>query len=655
VLRRPDHHGLPREPSKLQTVSGVVAAMAVSLAAFIWILTQPAKPTIEPTWPPQSSSPVNISAPTIFGTYAVGQLMFSRLGDWTQDPRYFTVQWQQCNAAGASCADIGGATNRSYTLQNADSGNTVRVGITAHNGFGSTLQYSAVTPVISGGTQNLTPSASGSSQATNSVSTPSFVNGKCGTGGCTVNTGAIFHVNAADSSSAPYGGVCYPVGSCTSSPATISMQIVVARPGNLCGGSSPPAGCSGAAGSATNPRPPVVITWGQTVSGYNDMYNAAANPIAGLGPFIVVEINNTFNPGGNQLPRFPTVQWQTWCYLTGACTNNAGQSFACGTTAQDLCDPIPTVLAVLSAMNCPYTGSGICQGYNTNEVFMLGTSASAIATEDVACDTRTSASFAGVAIVADKFLPPSRINQSAAAQWDTGFPLGPPYGVQTAHMNVQPPNCPELYHPNSTYCVQDCITTSPNTNMSWIFLYGTQDTQNGGCTPSAGNCGGTTWSCMPQSDANDCAGNGAWQSTAPDIWYGGIINDASQFVAPALGCSSTPTNTYSEGLANELDVRIYHTGCTNPNVAVELVRGHCSTNCGANGVSHQPNTWPCGPGSSTPAQGFQYLSTPTISAPVPYCTGGTGQTPIHDDTNPPNGSGLQQIAEAWTFWTTYFP
>jgi hypothetical protein len=38
----------------------------------------------------------------------------------------------------ASCADVGGATARTYGVRTADAGNTLRVAVTAHNSSGST-------------------------------------------------------------------------------------------------------------------------------------------------------------------------------------------------------------------------------------------------------------------------------------------------------------------------------------------------------------------------------------------------------------------------------------------------------------------------------------------------------------------------------------
>jgi hypothetical protein len=47
-----------------------------------------------------------------------------------------TYQWQRCDASGANCADIAGATNSTYTPTSEDVGGTVRVVVGATNAGG---------------------------------------------------------------------------------------------------------------------------------------------------------------------------------------------------------------------------------------------------------------------------------------------------------------------------------------------------------------------------------------------------------------------------------------------------------------------------------------------------------------------------------------
>src|SRR5262249_37593282 len=80
------------------------------------------------------------------------------VGTWTPGaPNLptFTYQWQRCDAAGANCANIPGATSNTYTPPasvpintSVDFGKTLRVIVTATNLDGTASATSAVTGVI---------------------------------------------------------------------------------------------------------------------------------------------------------------------------------------------------------------------------------------------------------------------------------------------------------------------------------------------------------------------------------------------------------------------------------------------------------------------------------------------------------------------------
>ena len=77
------------------------------------------KPTIS-TWP------------SILGTPEAGKFLSAVPGVWNGGkPLAFAYQWRQCDAAGANCVDIAGATRESYRPTSGDVGHSLRVRVTA--------------------------------------------------------------------------------------------------------------------------------------------------------------------------------------------------------------------------------------------------------------------------------------------------------------------------------------------------------------------------------------------------------------------------------------------------------------------------------------------------------------------------------------------
>ena len=75
----------------------------------------------------------NLSPPTITGSPRRGSTLNADEGSWSHDLEHisYAYQWERCDAAGANCVDIVGATSSQYVLQNADIGSTIRVEVTA--------------------------------------------------------------------------------------------------------------------------------------------------------------------------------------------------------------------------------------------------------------------------------------------------------------------------------------------------------------------------------------------------------------------------------------------------------------------------------------------------------------------------------------------
>jgi lysophospholipase L1-like esterase len=95
------------------------------------------------------SPPANTAPPTISGMAQQGQTLTAAPGTWTNSPTSYAYQWQDCDASGAGCNAIGGATGATFTLRAADLGDTVRVAVTAMNGAGSATATSVATGAVS--------------------------------------------------------------------------------------------------------------------------------------------------------------------------------------------------------------------------------------------------------------------------------------------------------------------------------------------------------------------------------------------------------------------------------------------------------------------------------------------------------------------------
>ena len=96
-----------------------------------------------------SYAPSNTAAPAISGTPQVGQTLTAGQGSWTSDTTpTFAYQWQRCNAQGAACAAVSGATAQTYAVQTADKGSTLLVVVTGTNTTGSTSSTSNPTAVV---------------------------------------------------------------------------------------------------------------------------------------------------------------------------------------------------------------------------------------------------------------------------------------------------------------------------------------------------------------------------------------------------------------------------------------------------------------------------------------------------------------------------
>jgi hypothetical protein len=90
----------------------------------------------------------NTARPTITGDPRVGQELTASEGTWTGNPTTFAYQWQRCDVESLLCADVIGATGKTYGVRLADLGFRLRVELTARKDGRSGTATSAATAVV---------------------------------------------------------------------------------------------------------------------------------------------------------------------------------------------------------------------------------------------------------------------------------------------------------------------------------------------------------------------------------------------------------------------------------------------------------------------------------------------------------------------------
>lgn len=116
---------------------------------------------IEPT-----GEPVNVTPPTMTGTFKQGETLTEHHGTWTNSPTGYSYQWKRCEAGGGGCVRISGAVSQTYQLVAADVGHSIVVRETASNAEGSNLANSATSEAVKGAVPVATaaPTVSGLAQ-----------------------------------------------------------------------------------------------------------------------------------------------------------------------------------------------------------------------------------------------------------------------------------------------------------------------------------------------------------------------------------------------------------------------------------------------------------------------------------------------------------
>ena len=132
-------------PTSTPTASRTPTSTATPPAATATPTNTPTVAAATATPTATAAAPSNSSPPTISGVSQLGQTLTLNEGTWTGSPPLtYRYQWRRCDSSGGSCADIAGATARTYVLTSADVGSTMRALVIASNGASATAYTSAV-------------------------------------------------------------------------------------------------------------------------------------------------------------------------------------------------------------------------------------------------------------------------------------------------------------------------------------------------------------------------------------------------------------------------------------------------------------------------------------------------------------------------------
>jgi hypothetical protein len=108
----------------------------------------------------QATAPSSLASPSISGTAVVGQTLTASNGSWAgTTPMSYSYQWKSCDASGASCLPVSGATASTFVVPSSAVGARLLVSVTASNTVGSTAASSVATPAVVSGTPAAAPSS----------------------------------------------------------------------------------------------------------------------------------------------------------------------------------------------------------------------------------------------------------------------------------------------------------------------------------------------------------------------------------------------------------------------------------------------------------------------------------------------------------------
>ncbi len=95
------------------------------------------------------SGPTQTSRPTVTGVLRVGAKLTAKPGSWTgRGTIVYAYQWSRCDANGAHCSSIHGATRGSYVEVAGDVGRTLALTVRASDATGTAAGYAPLAGLV---------------------------------------------------------------------------------------------------------------------------------------------------------------------------------------------------------------------------------------------------------------------------------------------------------------------------------------------------------------------------------------------------------------------------------------------------------------------------------------------------------------------------